>query len=66
MENPGLNQIFEQYLQPQRILKELSIYNDIDINPENDLIIFGNTAMPSKVSDRLLFKSILSKNTKSP
>lgn len=40
MENPGLNQIFEQNLQPERILRDLSIINDLDINPSKDLIVF--------------------------
>ncbi len=40
MENPALNRIFEQDLQPERILRDLGLFNDKDINPEKDLIIF--------------------------
>lgn len=40
MENPALNRIFDQDLQPERILRDLGILNDIDINTEKDLIIF--------------------------
>lgn len=40
MENPALNRIFEQDLQPDRILRDLGLFNDKDINPKKDLIIF--------------------------
>ncbi len=40
MENPALNQIFDQDLQPERILRDLGLFNDKDIKPEKDLVIF--------------------------
>jgi predicted AAA+ superfamily ATPase len=40
MENPALNHIFEQDLQPERILRDLGLFNDKDINQGKDLIIF--------------------------
>ena len=57
MEHPGLNQIFEQNLQPQRILRELSIYNDIDINPDKDLIIFDEIQQCPKALTSLKYFS---------
>lgn len=40
MENPALNQIFEQDLSPERILRDLGLFQDRDINLNTDLIIF--------------------------
>jgi uncharacterized protein len=40
MENPSLNKVFERDLKPERILRELGLINDKDINPHKDLIIF--------------------------
>jgi len=39
-EDPQLDSFFQRDLNPQRILNELSIYKDLDIRPESDLIIF--------------------------
>ncbi len=40
MERPELNRIFDSDLQPERIIRDLSILNNTDINIERDLIIF--------------------------
>jgi predicted AAA+ superfamily ATPase len=39
-EDPGLDQFFNRDLDPQRILKELSIYYDVEIRPGTDLVVF--------------------------
>jgi uncharacterized protein len=39
-EDPGLGQFFQQNLDPQRILTELSIYLNMEIRPGTDLVIF--------------------------
>lgn len=39
-EDPGLDRLFERDLNPERILAELSIYMNLEINPESDLLIF--------------------------
>jgi predicted AAA+ superfamily ATPase len=39
-EDPSLNSFFQRDLNPQRILNELSVYKDLEIRPETDLIIF--------------------------
>ena len=39
-EDPGLDQFFERDLNPERIVKELSIYFDIEIRPGSDLMVF--------------------------
>lgn len=40
MEQPELSNVFEQDLKPERIIRDLSIMTDIDIDLSNDLIIF--------------------------
>lgn len=57
MENPGLNQIFEQDLQPERIIRDLSVFNDIDINIEKDLIIFDEIQQSPKALTSLKYFS---------
>ena len=37
-EDPGLGQFFQRNLDPQRILGELSIYLNMEINPVTDLL----------------------------
>ena len=39
-EDPGLDQLFQRDLNSERILAELSIYMNLEINPGSDLIIF--------------------------
>ena len=39
-EHPGLDRLFERDLNLERILAELSIYMNLEINPESDLVIF--------------------------
>ncbi|MCK5681214.1 AAA family ATPase [bacterium] len=38
--NPGLKEIFKNDLDPQRIIRELSLAADRSINPESDIVIF--------------------------
>ena len=40
MEQPSLSNLFEQDLQPERIIRDLSIMIDMDIDVQQDLIIF--------------------------
>ncbi len=40
MENPALNKVFDPDLKPERILRDLGILNDIDIDINRDLVIF--------------------------
>ncbi len=40
MENPVLNKVFDLDLQPKRIIRDLEIIYDINIDITNDLIIF--------------------------
>ena len=40
MENPALNKVFDLDLKPERILRDLGIINDTDIDTGKDLIIF--------------------------
>lgn len=40
MESPALNKVFDPDLKPERILRDLGILNDIDIDINRDLIIF--------------------------
>ena len=39
-EDPGLDRLFQRDLNPERILAELSIYMNLEINPVSDLVIF--------------------------
>ena len=39
-EEPALNSVFEPDLKPERIVRDLGIYRNIDISPEEDLLIF--------------------------
>ena len=39
-EDPGLDQLFQRDLNSERILAELSIYMNLEINPRSDLVIF--------------------------
>jgi len=39
-EDPGLDRLFQRDLNPERILAELSIYMNLEINPGSDLVIF--------------------------
>jgi len=57
MENPGLNRIFEQDLQPERILRDLSIINDINIDTNTDLIIFDEIQQCPKALTSLKYFS---------
>lgn len=55
MENPGLNRIFEPDLQPERILRDLAIFNDADINPEKELIVFDEIQQCPKALSSLKY-----------
>lgn len=57
MENPGLNKLFEKDLQPERILRDLSILNDIDIDTKKDLIIFDEIQQCPKALTSLKYFS---------
>lgn len=39
-EEPAVDTFFERNLKPTRILNELSIYSEVEIHPETDLVIF--------------------------
>ncbi|KAA3614891.1 MAG: ATP-binding protein [Calditrichaeota bacterium] len=62
MENPSLSQIFEQDLQPERIIRDLGLYYDHDIILEKDLIIFDEIQQCPKALTSLKFFSQKSPN----
>lgn len=40
-EDPGRDHFFKRHLDPDRIIKELSIYFDIEIRPGSDPMVFN-------------------------
>jgi predicted AAA+ superfamily ATPase len=54
-ENPGLDQFFERDLQPERILRELSIYFNTEIRPGSDLIVFDEIQASSRALNALKY-----------
>ena len=54
-EDSRLADFFESSLEPDRIIKDLSVYRDKDINPEITLIIFDNVQACGKVIESFKF-----------
>lgn len=54
-ENPGFDQFFQRDLNPERILAELSIYMDLDIRSETDLIIFDEIQISNRALNALKY-----------
>ncbi len=55
MENPTLNKVFDLDLQPKRIIRDLEIIYDINIDIKNDLIIFDEIQQCPKALTSLKF-----------
>ena len=54
-EDPGLDQFFERNLDPDRIIKELSIYFDVEIRPGSDLIILDEIQVSNRALNALKY-----------
>ena len=54
-EDPGLGQFFQRNLDPQRILGELSIYLNMEINPVTDLVIFDEIQVSNHALNSLKY-----------
>jgi predicted AAA+ superfamily ATPase len=54
-EDPGLEQFFQRDLNPERILAELSIYMNLDIRPQDDLIIFDEIQISNRALNALKY-----------
>lgn len=54
-EDPGLDQFFERDLDPERIVKELSIYFDIEIRPGSDLMVFDEIQVSNRALNALKY-----------
>lgn len=54
-EDPALDSFFQRDLNPQRILKELSIYIAREISPETDLIIFDEIQASNQALNSLKY-----------
>jgi uncharacterized protein len=54
-EDPSLGQFFERDLDPERIIKELSIYYDVEIRPGTDLVVFDEIQMSSRALNALKY-----------
>jgi predicted AAA+ superfamily ATPase len=54
-EDSGLDQFFERDLDPERIVKELSIYFDIEIRPGFDLIVFDEIQVSNRALNALKY-----------
>jgi predicted AAA+ superfamily ATPase len=54
-EDPGLDQFFQRDLNPERILKELSIYMNLDIQPEAYLVIFDEIQVSNRALNSLKY-----------
>jgi len=54
-EDPGLDGFFQKDLKPGRILSELSIYFNQEINPENDLLIFDEIQTSNRALNSLKY-----------
>ncbi|MCD6291984.1 MAG: AAA family ATPase, partial [Deltaproteobacteria bacterium] len=55
--NPSLKEIFTSDLDPQRIIRELSLSSGKTINPENDIIIFDEIQESPKAVSSLKYFS---------
>jgi predicted AAA+ superfamily ATPase len=54
-EDPGLSQFFQRDLNPERILKELSIYMNLDIQPGAYLLIFDEIQVSNRALNSLKY-----------
>ena len=54
-EDPGLDQFFERDLKPERIVRELSIYFNIEIRPGSDLIVFDEIQVSNRALNALKY-----------
>ena len=54
-EDPGLDQFFQRDLNPERILKELSIYMNLDIQPGAYLVIFDEIQVSNRALNSLKY-----------
>ena len=54
-EDPGLDQFFKRDLNPDRIIKELSIYYDVEVRPGADLIIFDEIQVSNRALNALKY-----------
>ena len=54
-EDPGLDQFFQRDLNPERILKELSIYMNLDIQPGAFLVIFDEIQVSNRALNSLKY-----------
>ena len=54
-EDPGLDQFFQRDLNPARILAEISIYMNLEIHPEADLVIFDEIQVSNRALNSLKY-----------
>ena len=54
-ENPDLDRFFQRDLNPGRVLAELSIYMNLEIRPEADLIIFDEIQVSNRALNSLKY-----------
>jgi predicted AAA+ superfamily ATPase len=54
-EDPGLDQFFKRDLAPDRIIKELSIYFDMEIRPGLDLMVFDEIQVSNRALNSLKY-----------
>lgn len=54
-EEPGLDQFFKRDLNPERILTDLSIYFDLKIRPDADLVVFDEIQMSNRALNSLKY-----------
>jgi predicted AAA+ superfamily ATPase len=54
-EDPALNEFFRRDLDPDRIIKELSIYYDVEIRPGTDLMVFDEIQVSNRALNALKY-----------
>jgi len=54
-EDPGLDQFFYRDLDPERIVKELSIYYDVEFRPGADLVVFDEIQVSNRALNALKY-----------
>jgi predicted AAA+ superfamily ATPase len=54
-EDPGLDEFFKRDLDPERIVKELSIYFDMEIRPGSDLMVFDEIQASNRALNALKY-----------
>jgi predicted AAA+ superfamily ATPase len=54
-EDAGLDQFFQRDLNPDRILTDLSIYYDVKIRPDTDLVVFDEIQMSNSALNALKY-----------